>query len=173
MIVRCTARLLNLLRERPQGDVEPGGDDWYLNLLWLDRGKCLLLVHAATLFPVLTADVQVAHLRLLGHWVAARVCHELASEQLSPDALGLLAPDDAVIAKTTSRRVLGIMNDMGMHIEYAANDVGGLANLDVPGVNRALRRGLHTPGRDYARPLDLTLERLGATRAGGGETRLN
>ena len=35
------------LSELPAAD-----EDWYANLLWLDRQKCLLLTHAGTLFSV-------------------------------------------------------------------------------------------------------------------------
>jgi hypothetical protein len=84
---------------------------------------------------------EAVELRPLGRWVAARVGQELKSEHLPADALGFFEPENAVIARTASRRMLGIMNDMAMHIEYAVHDVGGLVNLDVPGVNRELRRG--------------------------------
>ena len=30
-------------------------DDWYVNLLWIDRRKCLLSMHTGTLFPVFVA----------------------------------------------------------------------------------------------------------------------
>jgi hypothetical protein len=124
VIIRCTAKVLKLLGERPVADVEPGDDDWYLNLLWLGGRKCLLLVHATTLFPVFTADVRTAQLRPLGQWVTARVVPELLSEQLSPNALGTLNAADAVITKAASRRVLGVMNDMTLQIEFAASDAG-------------------------------------------------
>ncbi len=39
-------------------DLEPRDGDWYLNLLWFDRRKCLLLAHVGTLFPVFVADVR-------------------------------------------------------------------------------------------------------------------
>lgn len=37
MIVRCTARLLKLLAPGQVADVPPAPDDWYANLLWIDR----------------------------------------------------------------------------------------------------------------------------------------
>jgi hypothetical protein len=60
MILRCTAKMLTLLGAGPAALVTapPSADDWYLNLLWIDRRKCLLLTHAGTLFPVFVADVR-------------------------------------------------------------------------------------------------------------------
>jgi len=62
MALRCTKKALALLkiRTRELTDPPPSDDDWYLNLLWLDRRKCLLLTHAETLFPVFIADVRTA-----------------------------------------------------------------------------------------------------------------
>ncbi len=60
MIVRCTARLLKLLAPGELADVPPAPDDWYANLIWIDRRKCLLVVHADTLFPIFVANVRKA-----------------------------------------------------------------------------------------------------------------
>lgn len=54
--------MLDLLGHRAVTLTEspPSDDDWYLNLLWLDRRKCLLLAHAGTLFSVFVAGVRKA-----------------------------------------------------------------------------------------------------------------
>jgi len=50
VILRCTAKALDLLggRRLELTESTPTDDDWYLNLLWVDRKKCLLLAHAGT-----------------------------------------------------------------------------------------------------------------------------
>ncbi len=60
MVIRCTAKVLKLLGRRPGSlaELEPDDDDWYLNLLWFDRRKCLLLMHAGTAFSVFVPDVR-------------------------------------------------------------------------------------------------------------------
>ena len=63
MIVRCTAKLLNLLGKQTLVVAPPSDDDWYANLLWLDRRKCLLITHAGTLFPLFIVAVRAADLR--------------------------------------------------------------------------------------------------------------
>src|SRR3972149_2635576 len=50
----------------PIGARAPADDEWYLNLLWIERGKCLLLTHAGTLFRVFVADVRKADLLPIG-----------------------------------------------------------------------------------------------------------
>ncbi len=156
VIVRCTARLLDLLRvpARSLVDVPASDGDWYANLVWIDRRKCLLLTHAGTLFPVFVADVRAAELKQLGAFVAAAVQAALAEEGLAADACGPLDPGAAGVAKTANRSVVGFMNDSTHMCQAAVEQAGGLAHVDVAALNRILRRNLHN--RDgYVQPLEL------------------
>ncbi len=56
MILRCTNKLLAVIGA-PLADPAPAPDaeDWYANLLWSDRRKCLLLTHSGTLFTIFEA----------------------------------------------------------------------------------------------------------------------
>src|SRR5215207_3340700 len=114
-------------RSVPLVELPANEDDWYANLLWLERRKCLLLTHAGTLFSVFVADVRAAELRPLGTYIAEVAEAELRSERLPADALGALDPDTFQLARTASRSVLGCMNDMALHIEYAVASAGGLS----------------------------------------------
>lgn len=164
MLVRCTARLLDQLdnKGRPYADDPHRADDWYANLLWSDRRKCLLIVHAGTLFPVFLADIRKSDLRHIGRLVADAIAVALADEGLSAMSLGELDPRDVCIARTASRQVLGHMNDMAFMCEHSARMAGGLDRLDVAELNHLLRRGLHRRDGSYVMPLDL-VERGGTT----------
>src|SRR4051794_8387894 len=129
MTLRCTKKALALLKDsaRELAGPPPREDDWYMNLLWLDRRKRLLPPHPGTLFPVFVADVRAADLRPLGAYVVGIIEAELASENLSPDSLGRLDPNAVQVAKTASRSVLGFMNEMALFLEYAVADAGSLS----------------------------------------------
>ncbi len=159
MILRCTTKARALLGVREPGEVEPGDADWYLNLLWFDRRKCLLLAHVGTLFPVFVADVRKADLTPLDAWLANVVRRELNAEGLPGDVLGNLSAP-VVVAKTASRQMLGFMNEMARFAEYAIADAGGLARCDIEELNREQRRMLHNRDGRYATPLELIAERL-------------
>jgi len=137
----------------------PSDDDWYLNLLWLDRRQCLLITHAGTLFSVLVADVRKPDLRPVGPFVVDALKRELRSEGLPHDVLGQLDPDAVQLAKTASRRTLGFMNEMAVHIRFEVAAAGGLSNCDVGALNQQLRRTLHNRG-GYVYPIDLVAQRL-------------
>ena len=138
---------------------EPGEDDWYANLLVLDRRKCLLLTHAATLLSVFEPDVRVGQLRSTRELVSALVERDLREEQLPPDTFGDLGSEELAIAKTADRSILGCMNDMAFLAEVAVDQSGGLVSLDNRVLNRQLRRNINS-ARDYQRPIDLARERL-------------
>lgn len=91
---------------------EPGGDDWDVNLLWIERRKCLLLVHARALCSVFAADVRKTDLLAVGPAVVKLIQRERLNEELPPNTFGHLEADAVVLAKTASRSVLGYMNEM-------------------------------------------------------------
>ena len=166
MVVRCTGKLLNLLGNQSVRRVEasPSSDDWYANLLWLDRRKCLLIGHAGTLFSLFVADIRVGDLRPFARRIVDLLTAALLEEGLPIDALGRLEPSEVRIAKTASRHVLGVMNQMAFEIGWHVDQVGGLWNVNVDELNRHLRRSLHTKDGDYQIPLELVHERLQGSR---------
>lgn len=161
MILRCTAKILTLLGVKAAAlpDVASSDDDWYLNLLWIDRRKCLLLAHAGTLFPVFVADVRKADITPIGPYVVSLVEEHLASEHLAAETLGQLDPEDVRLARTASRSVLGVMNDAASQARYRIEAMGGVARTDSLFLSRYLRRALHSRAGDYVTPLDLVAQR--------------
>ncbi|HEX6228465.1 MAG TPA: hypothetical protein VFZ41_03270, partial [Solirubrobacterales bacterium] len=102
-------------------------------------------------------------LRPLGPYVVDVVEAALRSEGLSADSLGTIDPDALQIAKTASRSVLGFMNDMAAHIDYAIASAGGLERADADAVSRHPRRTPYNRG-GYLYPIDVAIERAGGSR---------
>lgn len=147
MILRCTRKLLRLLGTLPAADPGPAphAEDWYANLLWFDRRKCLLLTHAGTLFSIFEADVHAAALRDTHRLVTSLIERELAREGLPAATFGALGGQQLIVARTADRSVLGCMNDMAVLCEHAIATAGGLPQADLVGLNRALRRNINSP----------------------------
>jgi len=164
VVIRCTAKVLKLLVVRPPAlaELEPDDDDWYVNLLWFERRKCLLLMHAGTTFSVFVPDVRRADLDPVGPFLVNASVAALDSEGLAHDVLGDLDSTDVQLARTASRRVLGLMTETAVHIDYALDRYGSVLDVDVITLNRQLQRSLHgsSGGKDYARPIDLATERV-------------
>jgi Domain of unknown function (DUF6933) len=166
VILRCTKKLLTVIKPQQLIDCKPDGEDWYANLLWLSGRKCLLLTHASTLFTVFEPDVRVAELRDAGGLVTRLISRELLREQLPTDTFGSADPADVIIAKTADRSVLGCMNDMALMCEAASTRAGGLAATDIADLNQALRRNINS-ARGYQLPIELITQRLEAKRRMG------
>ena len=141
-------------------EVPASADDWYANLLWFDRRKCLLITHAGTLFPLFVPDVSAADLRALGELVERNAQKALRDEALPPNALGSLDHAELQLTRTHSRRILGVMNEDRYMCEYVITTAGGLARTDLVELNRSLRRNLHSVDGGYAMSLDSVQERL-------------
>jgi hypothetical protein len=167
MILRCTAKMLSLLDLRPAALVAaaPSDGDWYLNLLWIERRKCLLLTHAGTLFPVFVADIRKADLLPIGPYVVGLVEGHLRSEGLAADTVGRLDPKNVRLAKTASRSILGVMNDAAFHARYRIEAMGGIDRSDTVFLNQYLRRTLHNKRGEYVTPLDLVTQQLSDRRS--------
>ena len=145
MILRCTKKLLDLIEFRPRDlrTAPAADDDWYANLLWLDRRKCLLLAHAGTLFSVLVPDVHKAGLLPIGRVVVGSIDRALDSENLTRGRLGNFDANSVELAATVNRAVLGYMNEMARYCNYALTAQGGFERIDFDSLNRQLRRELH------------------------------
>lgn len=162
MILRCTKKLLAVLGAgRVEAGTPAADTDWYANLLWCERRKCLFVTQAATLFTAVQADVSVAELRSTQSLVLSLVARELASEGLPPDTFGDLAAQDLQLMTTADRSVLGCMTDMAHYWQAAVARDGGLAKADLIALNRSLRRNINST-RGYQRPIDLTTTYLDA-----------
>jgi len=169
VVVRCTKKVLDLLgRSVTLTEPPPSKDDWYLNLLWIERKKCLLLTHSGTLFSVFRAGIRVVDLRPLGAYIVESIETELRGEQLPADTFAQLDPTDVRIAKTASRSTLGYMKEMAFELEWIIASDGGLGRVDIDELNHALRRQLRSHGRDYARPIELIDQHLANRRGPAG-----
>ncbi len=157
VILRCTKKLLDVIRPEDLVAPDPDDGDWYANLLVFERRKCLLLTHAGSLFTIFEPDLRVADLRATHDLVTGRVERELLAEGLYPGAFGDLRVEPLRYARTADRSVLGCMNDMAFLCENAVADAGGLAWLDTVSLNGRLRRNINS-ARGYARPIDLARE---------------
>jgi len=155
VILRCTKKLLSVIGPVPISEPTPNIEDWYANLLWFDRRKCLLLTEVGTLFTILEADISVSDLRSTGFITAGVIKRELLSEGLPPDTFGP-GMEEVVYAKPADRSVLGCMNDMAFTCEVAIADSGSLRRTDLVALNRSLRRNINS-ARHYERPIDLTI----------------
>jgi hypothetical protein len=171
VVLRCTKKLLAVLGAGRAAEPGPAPDagDWYANLLWFDRRKCLLLTHAATLFSIFEADVRAVDLRATRRLVTELVERELRREGLPTATFGDLGSQELILAKTADRSVLGCMNDMAFVCAVAIGDAGGLAHVDLGELNQALHRNINS-SRGCRPPVELAAQQFERGPSSGRET---
>jgi hypothetical protein len=156
VILRCTARLLALLGAKPERLTLVSTDDWYANLLWIERRKCILMTHAGTLFSVFVPGVRKSDLIPIGGFAVSAIQRALVAEGLPREALGHLDPTNVRVAPTASRSTLASMNEMARALPYVLAETG-VQSCDVAQVNRFLQRELHRTGAGetgYEQPIE-------------------
>jgi hypothetical protein len=166
VVLRCTSKLLAVIGSALADPAPaPDAEDWYANLLWFDRRKCLLATHAGTLFTIFEANVTASGLRATRQLITGLISRELRREDLPPATFGILDEQGLLLAKTADRSVLGCMNDMVFVCQHAIAGSGGLARTDLADLNRSLRRNINS-ARDYRPPIELAAAK--AAHAGSG-----
>lgn len=153
-MLRCTAKVLTLLRVSEPAIGQASQQDWYAHLVWIDRRKCLLMTHAGTLFSVFMPNITAAGLRPIGPPVVSAIQAALQAEGLSVNALGDLDPQQVAVAKTADRRILGTINDLAFTVEHAIATTGGLARCDINVLHHGLHRTINSI-TGYIPPIDL------------------
>ncbi|MGE0227465.1 MAG: hypothetical protein AB7I38_04050 [Dehalococcoidia bacterium] len=145
MMLRPTAKALKLLgvnraglADRPHDD-----DDWYLDFLWIEQRKCLLLTHAGTLFSIFTIDVRLPQIRPIGGWALSTIRDALAEEGLPEDCLGTLDATQVSLGRATDRRTLAFME---------RSRPGGTPRSRMGRWARALRPGWPEPSPSTSPP---------------------
>ena len=115
---------------------------WHANLLYIERKKCLLFVNDKTLFNFLVPDVPRSQIKNLGTVFLRYLGGIISDEGFEPAIQERILEEYSEIgyALTTSKRVLGSMNDLANHYKYHVIDGGGVHGCNLPEIIRSLNR---------------------------------
>lgn len=141
VLIRCTQKLL---AEVPDKLVEPTavGEGWHANLLRIERRKCVLFTHDATLYSVFVPGLKKPEFERLDEVFGQRLFKTLLWDEFSQDWIERVLEACRTIRFTRSnnRSVLGSMNEMRFHIEVDVEDAGGLERVDLVDLHQRLNR---------------------------------
>jgi hypothetical protein len=146
-ILHCTKKLLNEIGasqrgakppEHPAGFLGP----WHANLIRIERRKCLLLTNDRTLYSFLIPCVKKKDLVNFRELFVLHLKMNLVKEGFGPEDItkALEEYDEIAIVPTTSRSVLGSMNDLADQADFLVSRAGGLEQGDMLTVNMMLNR---------------------------------
>lgn len=151
-LIHCTKKLL---AEIPDRWVDPAatGEGWHANLLRIERRKCVLFTHDATLYSVFVPGLKKPEFERLGEAFGQRLFKALLWDEFPQSLIERMLESCRVIRCTTTnnRSVLGSMNDLRIQIEVNVAHDGGLANVDMMDLHHRLNRvPLRAVGYRYA-----------------------
>ena len=115
---------------------------WHADLIPIDRRKCVLFVNDKTLLNFTVPDLSRAQIRELDQLFKNYLNCVLADAGIpEADRGGILSEYGEVgDAGTSSKSVLGSMNDLAFHNIYSIREARGVHSPAVPGIIRRLNR---------------------------------
>ena len=146
-LIRCTKKLQKEMGLKPSDlcAEEPRFSylgPWHANLIYINRRKCLLFANDRTLFNFIVPDVSRENIRELEGLFTSYLSCILADEGFAEaDRQRMLSEYDEIgFANTSSKSVLGSMNDLAFHYKYSILESGGVHSPAVPEIIRRLNR---------------------------------
>ena len=118
MLIRCTAKLLKEMGLVKADLVDnlsesPTLGEWYANLFFAGRKKCVIFTNARTLFTFISFYVNKAQIKDLGSLFRLGLGRALLNENLEGPLIKRLVDECQAIqfARTNNRSVMGVMVD--------------------------------------------------------------
>ena len=138
-IIQCTEKLRKemALKDASLAVVqvgEPVLSLWHANLIYIARKKCVVFVNDKTRFNFIVTDVSRVHLRELGNIFLSTVYSVLAHEGFTPAQCEKIVCENEGMrySKTSSKSVLGTMNELVFHYENSILEAGGVHSHEIP-----------------------------------------
>ena len=143
LTLQCTQKLLKELKAdiSPVKDMDPISL-WHANLLTLDRRKCVLFTNDQTRYSILVPVLKKPDFQHLGEVFLDNLFRCMLNDGIDQKGVErvLDSCSSHCFTKTTSRSVLGTMNEIAFYIECWLAEVGGLRNTDISKLNMDINR---------------------------------
>ena len=164
---RCTTKVQKALGLKPDELVDPESSgsllgNWYINLFTVDRRKTFIFVNEKTLLSFVLFGVKKSNIKKTPEIFLGGLDQLLTLEGIELDKINrVFAGYDAyAFTKTTSRSLIGNMNDLMALYKHSILYEGGLQHVDLGEVIRRINR---TPQRNlgWSNSIELVKELLG------------
>jgi len=146
-VLRCTAKVLKEMG-MPKSALEEvlatnhPLQEWYVNLFFFSRKKCLIFMNAATLFSFVMHGVSRNEIKDLASLFRKRLANALYYLEFNSDQMKLIRDklEAVVLAKTVNRSVLASLTDMTRHYVHLKSRAMAEGDKDDAAVQQGLNR---------------------------------
>lgn len=163
LTLQCTHKLLKELKS----DISPVKDTdpitlWHANLITLDRRKCALFTNDKTRYTFQVPGLKKPDFKILGEIFLENLFRCMLNDGIPQEGVEkvLNACSSYCFTKTSSKSVLGTMNDVANIVKWTVADDGGLMNTDISELMMKMNRMPMKP-IDYGYSVDAFRELLG------------
>lgn len=144
-VIRCTQKLLTEMGSSGCDDSELPDlplDEWYANLVILERQKCVVFINPATLFVAVAYSKRRDELRQLPQVLKESLRQALTAETVETAVIDRVIQrfEQTHIAKTQDRKTLGCLNDVIRHFKWLSERERDVPEVRAERVVRALNR---------------------------------
>lgn len=132
VVLRCTQRLLGRLRCPVEPSPPPSSTrlgDWYANLVYVGREQFVLAVSEKTFLPVVSEAAPISTLADRLRSAVRDVMRGIGVPHGDVEKEDI-AMNEVVFARTASRQVLGVMNDLAFALPHHMGD-GTLRDISL------------------------------------------
>lgn len=146
-LIRCTGKLQKEMGVKKTDLVEGEPTfsfmgQWHTNLIYINKKKCVLFTNDKTLFNFIVTDVSRAEIKELSKMFIDNFYCILADEGIEQETINKICQEYGEVryAKTSSKSVLGSMNDLAFHYKFLIQEAGSVYSHLVPGIIKQLNR---------------------------------
>lgn len=136
---------------------------WHVNLIFIDRRKCLLFANDNTLFNFLIPDVPRRQIRELDKLFLGFLQCILSDEGFDHSIKDKIQAEyqELGYAKSNNKSVLGSMIDLALHYKIHIQAEGGIYRCNLPEIIRKMNR-MPMSAIEQVFAIDALKERLGS-----------
>ena len=145
-----------------QHEVEPSLlGSWHANLLTINRSKCVLFANDKTLFNFIIPSVQKAQWQKIDIEFKGMLQCVLADEGFDKSIIEhvLSEYDQVGFANTSSKSVIGSMNELAYYYQGRIEEAGGVHTYMMPKIIQGLNYMRFKP-IEHSRPIEMLRQLL-------------
>lgn len=144
MFLHCTKKLLEQLNmsKANLGDSSPVQRifSWHAHIVSIARGKTLVAINDQTFYAVIMPRLKKKNLLNFTAEFYSALSTNLKSEGFNDLSLEFLFGGNISYAKSYSRQVLGIINDVVKHVRYHVEDRDSWEHTDIIELTKRINR---------------------------------
>jgi len=135
MLLRCTRKLIKTYDLSISDSTKTEGilQEWYANLIYFNRKKCILFTESETLYNLFLQNVKKSEITNLPGIFKNKLKDSLIKINIYPDLINsyIRQLNGMTFSKTKSRSVLGSMNEYVQYYKIGIAQAGGLGRCDI------------------------------------------